>query len=633
VCLKSKITLFLFLAVCIPLLGIGLPVQILNDRESRIRDEFVLQSLAEQIDREVSATLMQGHYTLEHLSRVSLLDAEHTVRGVGAELAAARDSFPLFRDLHLIDEKGALIASAIGQAWSAAPDSDAPWSAGLHARNQEDTVQLVLAVPLRNGTGLIAALLDEGRLSGILHECASTFRGHVYLLDGDGMVIASSDSESLAHYFLYNNNRPLSGSSSAGIIEIPGERLLYTQPLEAGFDIGPTGFEIALIRSRRTASPFADSLKLFLLGGTAATLCAAFVLSVLLRRKMRHTWLPLLDAAHRLGRGDATAEISITGRGEEGQLSEFLKKARSRVLDLQREIGETKSKARKSYSDLERQFSTQIAELREINSQLRHAVSMRKYVEGGLLQAKTDAESANEAKSEFLANMSHELRTPLNHIIGFTELIHDGSLGDLNETQSEYLGDVLDSSKHLLSLINDILDLSKVEAGKLELDVSEVDIELVIENSLTMIKERALKHGIGLNTRYEELPPVMRADERKLKQVLYNLLSNAVKFTPDGGSITVTATRVSADHGFDGETGNGAVLVSVADTGIGIKKADLDRVFDPFEQVDSVLTKKVQGTGLGLALTRRLVDLHDGRIWAESGGDGKGSTFRFILPL
>lgn len=273
----------------------------------------------------------------------------------------------------------------------------------------------------------------------------------------------------------------------------------------------------------------------------------------------------------------------------------------------------------------------------------------QKIVEGevaakALKKAMEDAESANRAKSEFLANMSHELRTPLNHIIGFTELVVDKTFGDLNETQDEYLNDVLYSSNHLLSLINDILDLSKVEARKLELEPLDVDLRTLLENSLTMIKEKALKHGIKLLINMDGIPETIRADERKLKQIMYNLLSNAVKFTPDGGSITLAAKLIS-EFGIQNSELNGeekqsatcnpqtAIEVSVSDTGIGLKRWDQERIFNAFEQVEASKNRKYQGTGLGLSLTKQLVELHDGRIWVESDGKGKGAVFYFIIPI
>lgn len=262
------------------------------------------------------------------------------------------------------------------------------------------------------------------------------------------------------------------------------------------------------------------------------------------------------------------------------------------------------------------------------------------------------AEEANRSKSEFLANMSHELRTPLNHIIGFTELVVDKSFGELNELQEEYLNDVLTSSRHLLSLINDVLDLSKVEAGKLELQLSEVDLKAVLERSLSMIKEKALKHRLQLTQKIDDIPPIVLADERKLKQILYNLLSNASKFTPDGGKIMLSAkiTKIPfQNHSLKNELMKKAqdkkimnnlikfsdqyLEISISDTGIGITSSDKERIFAPFIQVDSSASRKYQGTGLGLSLTKKLVELHGGKIIVQSEGINKGSVFCFIIPL
>jgi signal transduction histidine kinase len=242
-------------------------------------------------------------------------------------------------------------------------------------------------------------------------------------------------------------------------------------------------------------------------------------------------------------------------------------------------------------------------------------------------QAKAAAEKASQAKSEFLANMSHELRTPLNHIIGFTELVVDQHFGPLNDSQTDYLKDVLLSSHHLLELINDILDLSKVEAGKMELQQEEVALEPLLQSGLTMVKEKSLKHGIRLSLDVQAAPAMIRVDKRKLKQILFNLLSNAVKFTPDGGTVSLAAAERS------GANGEGRhVEISVSDSGIGIDAANLERIFQTFEQVESSVSRRYEGTGLGLALTRRLVHLHGGRITAESGGEGRGSRFVFTLP-
>jgi signal transduction histidine kinase len=230
-------------------------------------------------------------------------------------------------------------------------------------------------------------------------------------------------------------------------------------------------------------------------------------------------------------------------------------------------------------------------------------------------------EAANRHKSEFLANMSHELRTPLNAIIGFSEVLQERMFGELNEKQAEYTDDILSSGRHLLSLINEILDLSKVEAGRMELEVATFDLPLAIDNARTFVRERAVKHGINLDVTVDERLGEFVGDERKIKQILLNLLSNAVKFTPEGGRIGINARQT-----------DGAVEISVSDTGIGIAPEDQAKIFEEFRQVGGDYAHKKEGTGLGLTLAKKFVELHGGRIWVESEV-GTGSTFTFTLPI
>jgi signal transduction histidine kinase len=231
----------------------------------------------------------------------------------------------------------------------------------------------------------------------------------------------------------------------------------------------------------------------------------------------------------------------------------------------------------------------------------------------------TELEAASQHKSEFLANMSHELRTPLNAIIGFSQVLRDEMVGSVNEKQAEYLDDIISSGNHLLSLINDVLDLSKVEAGQVELEVHPFSLREALERGVVMVRERATEDGVRVAFVADPEVDVVDGDERRIKQVIFNLLSNAVKFTPAGGEVDVSATRV-----------NGEVRVSVADTGPGVAPEDRDRIFEEFQQSETGVGLR-EGTGLGLALSKRFVELHGGRIWVESEL-GRGSTFTFALP-
>ena len=230
-------------------------------------------------------------------------------------------------------------------------------------------------------------------------------------------------------------------------------------------------------------------------------------------------------------------------------------------------------------------------------------------------------EVASRHKSEFLANMSHELRTPLNAVIGFSEVLRAKMVGEVNEKQAEYLDDIRESGEHLLSLINDILDLSKIEAGRMELELSRFDLPKAIAHTLTQVRARALRDGIELAKDIDPRLGEFQADERKVKQILLNLLSNAVKFTPRGGKVDVSVVSFEKK-----------IEISVRDTGAGISPEDQPSLFEQFRQVGSDRSRKAEGTGLGLALAKRFVELHGGQIRVDSA-PGKGSTFTVLLPI
>ena len=272
-------------------------------------------------------------------------------------------------------------------------------------------------------------------------------------------------------------------------------------------------------------------------------------------------------------------------------------------------------------------------EIRKLNEDLR-----KRIVE--LEEARILAEAANKAKSDFLANMSHELTTPLNSVIGFSQILQDGLYGELSEKQKEYVSDILSSGQHLLGLITDMIDLSQVTSGSMELRLSRFLVKDVLKSSITLFNEEAIKHNLKLSLDIEpDADKEIEADSGKLTQIVFNLLSNAVKFTPAGGSVSVHARPAGEDlvpaHGQGGQP-QGLPLqdfieISVSDTGIGIKPEDLPGLFKDIAQLEAPYTKKYSGTGVGLILTKKLIELHGGNIWVESES-GKGSTFRFAIP-
>ena len=274
-----------------------------------------------------------------------------------------------------------------------------------------------------------------------------------------------------------------------------------------------------------------------------------------------------------------------------------------------------------TFYDRDRKLQGVFAAARDVTERKRlDQVLQEKNVE--LELAKAVAEKTSLTKSDFLANMSHELRTPLNSVIGFSEVLQDQLFGPINPKQQEYVSNIITSGRHLLSLINDILDLSKVESGKMGLDLNTFPLRESLDASMNILRERALKGGLEFQLDLApEAEVLIMADQRKLKQIIFNLLSNAVKFTPRGGTVELSAVR-------DGDF----IEITVADSGIGIREEDLPKLFQAFTQLESVYTKGFEGTGLGLALTRQLVEMHGGRIWVKSAF-GAGSRFSFTLPI
>lgn len=372
------------------------------------------------------------------------------------------------------------------------------------------------------------------------------------------------------------------------------------------------------------------------LGIIAIGSCVAYLLSTKLQAVIS---VPILKLAQtmRLVSSEKTYSVRVERHGDDevGLLIDGFNQMLTQIQERDDALESHKGM-------LEKEVAERTLELSATNTELRRAVRELK-------AAKEAAEAANLAKSQFVANMSHELRTPLNHIIGFIEMIVERHFGTLTVEQDKFLTICLHSSRHLLLLINDVLDLSKVEAGKMELQHDTIFLRSFFNSVLEGFNDQVLQHGIQLKNELDEMPGSIIADERKLKQVLYNLLSNAFKFTPDGGRITLKARTLKFDTAGIAQpvgpeppaaldedfrrTHPYCLWVTIADTGIGIRPEVLKQIFNPFEQVENSFTRRYDGTGLGLYLSQSFIKLHGGIIWAESDGENQGSRFDFVIPL
>ena len=370
------------------------------------------------------------------------------------------------------------------------------------------------------------------------------------------------------------------------------------------------------LRAKAEAKISATSATITLVVLSCLALVVAIAGRIYLARSISVPLGQLATAAAKIGKGDLDAPINVNSADEIGDLATVFRQMAGDLATTMAVLTEAEAEARRLNETLEERVTQRTAKLRQ-------EVVWRVRAEEELRAAKEEAELANRAKSEFLANMSHELRTPLNAVIGFSEMIRGEMFGAIgNAKYVEYATDIADSGKHLLDLITDILDLSKIEAGKLELCEDEVDVARVIDACLTLVKERAGSGGLTLKCEIPPELPALRADERKLKQILLNLLSNAVKFTPEGGTVTLAVAVESSD----------AIVIQVIDTGIGIAPEDIATVMSPFGQVDSALSREFDGTGLGLPLTKALVELHGATFELESEvGVGTTATVRFPL--
>jgi len=427
-------------------------------------------------------------------------------------------------------------------------------------------------------------------------------RGGAYVVDRDGRLIAHPDitfvlrKQDLKHLQqVAEALEPGNRGDGAGVARGPmGDRVLT-----AHSEIPALGWAVFVEQPvQKALAPLYDALQrtamLLVLG-----LVLALLFSVYVARRMARPITTIGAGAGKIAGGDLTHRIEVSTGDELERLAQQFNRMSAQLAE--------------SYAGLERKVD-------ERTHELQRALDQNMQLFNELKEKSAQLEVANQHKSEFLASMSHELRTPLNAVIGFSEALLEEMFGDINEKQREYLGDIHSSGTHLLSLINDILDLSKIEAGRMDLEFSVFSVPDTLQSAMTLMRERANHNTVALNLHCSEGVGQWVADERKFRQIMINLMSNAVKFTPAGGSVSIDAAMQS-----------GQLQIAVRDTGIGIRKEDQQLVFEEFRQASGSHLAKVEGTGLGLALTRKLVELHGGTITLASE-PGQGSTFTVRLP-
>jgi signal transduction histidine kinase len=447
------------------------------------------------------------------------------------------------------------------------------------------------STPKYAGTGVVGATIDLGVIQDLVRQTRLGTSGYVYAIDARGVPIAHPNPAAFTHRSLAfpQVTRALASSNTGSMVgrNFRGEKVLSTWAT-----VGPVDWKVFVEQPESAAfAPVRGKIwRTALL--LAAFLAAGIGLSVLLARRLVRPVKQMRTAAARIGAGAYDERIEISRRDELGGLAD--------------ELNGMAASLQASVQSLEQKVEERTRELQQVLAELSR--------KGRQLEV------ASKHKSEFLANMSHELRTPLNAIIGFSQVLRKRMFGEINAKQEEYLDDILSSGNHLLSLINDVLDLSKVEAGQVELEVATFSLREALDRGVVMVREPAAKKGVRLSLELAPDVDLVDGDERRLRQVVYNVLSNAVKFTPGGGSVVVASARADRE-----------VQVSVTDTGPGIAPEDHERIFEEFQQTD-VGVEQREGTGLGLALSKRLVELHGGRIWVESE-PGHGSRFVFTLPI
>jgi signal transduction histidine kinase len=617
----------LLLATLIPLAGLGVHWALTAAQEERSRLHHEAQELGALIAAQVEGRTAVVHEMLRVLDQLpAVRDLDR--RAADRLFQPIMTRSPHLESIVLLDAAGAAVASATplpsgeridfgASDWfQKAVRSGQPAVSGFQTSPFSGEPVVVVAHPVRGRDGRIhGAIAAALRLAPVRQEIVlnqsdlSFIRVPVIwtVMDERGLILLHSDPSVAAGSHL----GPLPGMLRVeATVSDTGWRAILELP-EA----------LATARARQPLLAIGIPAALILIGSAGVGFWIA-----------RSTWRPLHSlgaAVRRIAAGEPptwqgeSAGLPTDATGEVGEVARAFGEALAALMRRQRELAASLEANARLYDTIRQHAALLEERVKERTRELE--------------EARRQAEAASRFKSEFLANMSHELAAPLTSIIGLSDLLLAGEVGRLNEAQERHVGHIAQAGDHLRELIRDILDLTKVEAGKLTIRPEPLPVAAVLKDIMAMLRALAYKKGQELHIEIAPGLPPLWADPVRFKQICYNLLTNAVKFTPTGGRITLAARL--ADRWNDETTapsipGEGPYLeLSVRDTGIGIRAENVPRLFHVFVQLDASATERQEGTGLGLALTKRLVELHGGRIWAESAGEGRGSTFTVLLPL
>ena len=630
--LTAKYVAVFVLLVAVPAIGISwyLLDSSYNDNKRALIavQQERADALAGKVEDSLAATI--GHLRSAHVDGLSTADHDAVLRGIN-------DVEP-YGVAFYIDGNGTLGGSTgiggfpdLREAFAIAKKK------GRYISEVGSDQRLIVLARENAGPGAVGTwLYAADKFQELIAGTRLGRAGYAYVVTDEGGLIAHPNTE-LRHQFELGLRTTLdlpqvraANASADGKGAATGRNVNGTRVLSAWSTVRPVGWKVFVEQPESAAfAPLRGKIwRTALL--IAAFVLAAIGLSILVARRLVRPIKRMRLAAARIGAGAYDERIELAPRravalrrapSEPRHLTEFDHSEQARSVVVEQPLEERPRQD--DLGALAEDLNRMAASLQKSHAELEHKVDERtRELQATLEQLalkSRELEDASKHKSEFLANMSHELRTPLNAILGFSQVLRERLFGDVNEKQAEYLDDILTSAHHLLALINDILDLSKVEAGQVELEVAPFSLREALEGGLVMVRERATRDGVQVALTALPDADVVAGDERRIRQVIFNLLSNAVKFTPAGGAVDVSAARA-----------NGEVRVSVADTGPGIAAVDHERIFEEFQQTEAGVEQR-EGTGLGLALSKRLVELHGGRIWVDSEL-GHGSTFVFTLP-